>query len=224
MLKRLAIFSSLVMLFAGVAQGAERYQTLASPQPTSVSDKVEVVEMFWYGCNHCYSLEPEIQEWLKTKPDYIEFVRVPAVFRDNWVPLARAWYVIQTLDLGEQVHVNLFRALHVKKQNLNNVGLLRKFFVDEGVSAEQFDEVYNSFSVDSMARNAAKLTRDYKITGVPSIIVNGRYMTSATLAGGHEALMAEVDLLAAREAETMGLLTGKAEAVAPAAPTLTISE
>jgi len=206
------------MLCVGVSHGVERYQLLASPQPTSVTDKVEVVEMFWYGCNHCYNLEPVVQEWLKTKPDYIEFVRVPAVFRDNWVPLARAWYVIQTLDLGEQVHVNLFRALHDKKQNLNNVGLLRKFFVDEGVSAEQFDEVYNSFSVDSMARNAAKLTRDYKITGVPSIIVNGRYLTSATLAGGHAELFEEVDLLAAREAEAMGLLTTEIDVGVPSPP------
>ena len=212
MLKRLVLLGSLLMLSTGAAQSADRYQTLAAPQPTSVSDKVEVVEMFWYGCNHCYNLEPVIQKWLETKPDYIEYVRVPAIFRDNWVPLARAWYVIDTLELGDRVHLNLFKALHVKKMNMNNVGLLRSFFGNEGVSGEQFDKAYNSFSVDSMVRNAAKLTRDYKITGVPSIIVNGRYMTSATLAGGHDALMEEVNNLAAKEAEAMGLLTTPAVA------------
>lgn len=211
MLKKIALLASALLLFVGLSNGAQRYQELASPQPTSVSDKVEVVEMFWYGCPHCYDLEPAIQEWLKTKPDYIEYVRVPAVFRDDWVPLARAWYLIDTLELGDRVHINLFKALHVKKMNMNNVGLLRSFFGNEGVSAEQFDEVYNSFSIDAMTRNAAKLTRDYKITGVPAIIVNGRYMTSATLTGGHDALIAEINSLAAREAEVMGLLSATAD-------------
>ena len=128
MLKRLALFAPLLMVWVGISQAADAYQELASPLPTSVSDKVEVVEMFWYGCNHCYSLEPVMQEWLETKPDYVEYVRVPAVFRDNWVPLARAWYVIDTLELGDRVHMNLFKALHVKKLNMNNEGLLRRFF------------------------------------------------------------------------------------------------
>lgn len=216
MLKRLALFAPLLMVWAGISQAADAYQELASPLPTSVSDKVEVVEMFWYGCNHCYSLEPVMQEWLETKPDYVEYVRVPAVFRDNWVPLARAWYVIDTLELGDRVHMNLFKALHVKKLNMNNEGLLRRFFENEGVSAEQFDQVFNSFSVDSMVRNAARLTREYKITGVPAIIVNGRYMTSATLTGGHEALIEQINILAAREAEVMGLLTATQESAVPA--------
>ena len=216
MLKRLALFAPLLMVWVGISQAADAYQELASPLPTSVSDKVEVVEMFWYGCNHCYSLEPVMQEWLETKPDYVEYVRVPAVFRDNWVPLARAWYVIDTLELGDRVHMNLFKALHVKKLNMNNEGLLRRFFENEGVSAEQFDQVFNSFSVDSMVRNAARLTREYKITGVPAIIVNGRYMTSATLTGGHDALIEQINILAAREAEVMGLLTATQESAVPA--------
>lgn len=216
MLKRLALFAPLLMVWVGISQAADAYQELASPLPTSVSDKVEVVEMFWYGCNHCYSLEPVMQEWLETKPDYVEYVRVPAVFRDNWVPLARAWYVIDTLELGDRVHMNLFKALHVKKLNMNNEGLLRRFFENEGVSAEQFDQVFNSFSVDSMVRNAARLTREYKITGVPAIIVNGRYMTSATLTGGHEALIEQINILAAREAEVMGLLSATQESAVPA--------
>ncbi len=211
MFKKLLQASSLVLFF-GVAHSAERYQQLASPVPTSVSDRVEVVEMFWYGCPHCYHLEPVIQEWLKTKPDYVEYVRVPAIFRDNWKPLARAWYLIDTLELGDRVHLNLFKAIHNKKMNMNNVGLLRSFFANEGVSAEQFDKVYNSFSINSQVNKAANLTRDYKITGVPAIIVNGRYLTSATLTGGHEQLIKEIDSLAAREAEVMGLLTAEAPA------------
>lgn len=227
MLKRLVLLASMLLLFAGGAQSADRYQTLANPQATSVTDKVEVVEMFWYGCHHCYDLEPVIHKWLETKPDYIEYVRVPAIFRDNWVPLARAWYVIDTLELGDRVHMNLFKALHVKKMNMNNVGLLRSFFGNEGVSAEQFDKVYNSFSVDSMVRNAARLTRDYKITGVPSVIVNGRYMTSATLAGGHEGLIEQINSLAASEARAMGLLPAQvtnAESMAVDAETAVVAE
>ncbi|MBL4621838.1 MAG: thiol:disulfide interchange protein DsbA/DsbL [Immundisolibacteraceae bacterium] len=207
MFKQLAVVVSLLTLFAGNAFSAERYKMLSTAQPTSSPDKVEVVELFWYGCNHCHDLEPVLQQWLKTKADYIEYVRVPAVFRENWMPLARAWYLIDTLELGDQVHLNLFKAIHVKKLNMNNLGLLRSFFGNQGVSAEQFDKVYNSFSIDSQVRNAAKLTRDYQITGVPAIIVNGRYMTSVSLTGSHQALMDEVDALAAKEAEVMGLLT-----------------
>jgi len=207
MFKRLALVVSLLVFFAGTAVSAERYKMLSTTQPTSTPGKVEVVELFWYGCNHCHDLEPVLQQWLKTKPDYIEYVRVPAVFRENWMPLARAWYVIDALELGDRVHLNLFKAIHVKKLNMNNLGLLRSFFGNEGVSAEQFDKVYNSFSIDSKVRNAAKLTRDYQITGVPAIIVNGRYMTSVSLTGSHEALLEEIDSLAAREAEAMGLLS-----------------
>ena len=206
MFKRLAIVISLMALFSASAISAERYKLLSTTQPTSTPGKVEVVELFWYGCPHCYHLEPVVQEWLKTKPDYVEYVRVPAIFRDDWMILARAWYLIDTLELGDRVHMNLFKALHVKKLNMNNLGLLRSFFANEGVSAEQFDKVFNSFSIDSMVRNAAKLTRDYQITGVPAFIVNGRYMTSVSLTGSHEALIAEVGALAAKEAEAMGLL------------------
>ncbi|HAC34710.1 MAG TPA: disulfide bond formation protein DsbA [Gammaproteobacteria bacterium] len=206
MLKRLAWAGALLALLTGNVFAAERYKLLSTAQPTSVSDKVEVVELFWYGCPHCFDLEPVMQEWLETKPDYVEYVRVPAIFRDNWIPLARAWYLIDMLELGERVHMNLFRALHEKKLNMNNVGLLRSFFEHEGVTKEQFDKLYHSFSIDSMTRNAAKLTRDYQITGVPAIIVNGRYMTSVSLTGSHEGLIEEIERLAHQEAEAMGLL------------------
>ena len=207
MFKRLTLVVSLLVFFAGTAVSAERYKMLSTTQPTSTPGKVEVVELFWYGCNHCHDLEPVLQQWLKTKPDYIEYVRVPAIFRENWMPLARAWYVIETLELGDQVHMNLFKAIHEKKLNMNNEGLLRSFFGNAGVSAEQFDKLYNSFSIDSMVRNAAKLTRNYQITGVPAIIVNGRYLTTVSLTGSREVLIETIDSLAAKEAEAMGLLT-----------------
>ncbi|MCG2635352.1 MAG: thiol:disulfide interchange protein DsbA/DsbL, partial [Gammaproteobacteria bacterium] len=192
----------LLSVFTLVAAAAdEGYETLALPLPTSAGPgEIEVVELFWYGCPHCYNLEPTLSDWVEARPDNVVFKRIPAVFRKGWVPAARAYYTAQILGVEERVHPALFKAIHEHNARLNTVEDIEKIFVAEGVSAEDFRTEYESFGVDRSVRVAIQATRDYQITGVPSIIVNGKYRTTASLAGSNEAMLEVVSQLIAKEA------------------------
>ena len=201
-----------VLVQPGLAQAKEyqegkEYLLLSSPQPTSTGDKVEVVELFWYGCPHCYDLEPEVQAWLKRKPDYVELVRMPAIVGPRWELLAQAYYTAEFLGIGDTMHTALFDAIHKKHMKIDDEAALQAFFVDQGVSAEDFKKTFNSFAVAVKMNNARQMTRRYKITGVPTVIVNGKYSTGAKLAGSNEGIFEVVDYLVEQEHVT-----------APAAP------
>jgi len=177
------------------------YQSLAAAQPTQNPDKVEVMEFFWYGCPHCYSLEPELNAWLKKKPDNVEFIRQPAVFNDTWGKHAKAYFVAEALGVVDEVHSDLFDAIQNKKQKLDNESDLRAFFVAHGVDKEKFKEAYNSFAVDAKMRQAPVIAGRYGITGVPTIIINGKYMTSGPIAGSHEKMLEVMDQLIKQESQ-----------------------
>jgi thiol:disulfide interchange protein DsbA len=162
-------------------------------------ERVEVVELFWYGCPHCYDLEPLVKEWLAGKPDDVEFVRLPAIVGPRWELLARAYFTAQSLGVLEKIHPALFAAIHDKKQNIKDEAALRDFFATQGISEKEFNEAFNSFAVAFKVNNAKLMTRRYAISGVPTIIVNGKFRTSGKLAGGHEELFEVVDYLVAAE-------------------------
>ncbi len=178
----------------------QHYQEIKPAVPTSTTgDKVEVLELFWYGCPHCYAFEPQLAEWVKKKPDYVEFVRVPAVFAHNWELHARAYYAAQQLGVLEKIHQALFDAIHKQGRKVFSEEELTQFFVDQGVDAEAFKKAYSSFDVDTKTRHAIALTREYGITGVPSLIVNGKYRSSAQEAGNFTTLLKVVESLADKE-------------------------
>ena len=180
-------------------QEGKEYTLLSSPQPTSTGNKIEVVELFWYGCPHCFDLEPEVQAWLKRKPGDVELVRMPAVLGQRWELLAQAYYTADLLGVSDKIHPALFDAIHKKHMKINDEAALQAFFVNQGVSAEDFKKTFNSFAVAVKMNNARQMTRRYKITGVPTIIVNGKYSTGARQAGSNEAIFAVVDYLVAQE-------------------------
>ena len=155
--------------------------------------------MFWYGCPHCDAFAPQLSEWVKNKPDYVEFVRVPAVFAHNWEIHARAYYAAQQLGVLEKIHRPLFDAIHTQGRKVFSEEELTQFFVEHGVEAEAFKKAYNSFDVDTKTRHAIALTREYGITGVPSLIVNGKYRSSAQEAGDFTTLLKLVGSLADKE-------------------------
>lgn len=191
---------ALLLTVAGAGQAEERWRTLDKAVDTSSEPgQVEVAELFWYGCNHCAALEPTLSKWVAQKPDHVTFVRIPAVFSDQWMPMARAYYTMQLLDLGQAAHQAMFDAIHRQRRNMNSEEELEKFFLDQGVEAEKFRETYNSFAVDTMVRRAIRLTREYRITGVPALAVAGKYVTSSSQAGGHEQALEVVDQLVAKE-------------------------
>ena len=203
-------FSALLIsvLLTGPLAAAEysegmQYLRLANPQPTSVADKVEVVELFWYGCPHCFDLEPHIRQWLETKPDDVEFVRMPAVLGPGWELLGKGFYTAELLGVEDRIHPALFEALHVKKQKINDEAALQDFFVNHGVSAEDFRKTFASFAVSVKLNNAKAMTRRYAITGEPTLIVNGKFSTGGRQAGSYANIIKVVDYLVARERDGM---------------------
>ena len=177
------------------------YKKIVPAQPTSVAPgKVEVVEVFWYGCGHCFALDPKVESWrTKGKPAYVEFTRVPAMWNDATRMHARVFYTAELLGKLEQLHTPIFREINVKGNMLNTVDKISAFFKENGVSNEEFQKAFSSFAVESKLQRADFLNRRYKVESVPVVIVNGKYKTDVGDAGGEEPLFAVVGELAASE-------------------------
>jgi len=177
------------------------YETLSPAQPTQNKDKVEVIEFFWYGCPHCYHLEPSIAKWLKTKPKNVEFIRQPAVFSKVWGDHAKAFFTAEALGVLDKVHDDFFDAIQNKNQKLDTEADLAKFFADHGVEAGAFKEAYSSFLVDAKLRQAKDMAARYGITGVPALIINGKYRTTGPLAKSQENMITVMDQLIKKESK-----------------------
>lgn len=195
----LSAFFCVPMLAAAAEAEGQGYEALSNPQPTQHPDKVEIIEFFWYGCPHCYSFEPELTAWLKTAPKNVEFIRQPAVFNDTWGKHAKAYFVAEALGVVDKVHADLFDAIQNKKQKLETEDELSDFFAAHGVDKAQFKEAFSSFAVDTKMRQAPVIAGKYGITGVPTVIVNGKYVTSGPLAGSHEKMLEVMDKLIKQE-------------------------
>lgn len=177
------------------------YQHVIPPVPTQnqAPDRVEVVEMFWYGCPHCFHFEPIINDWARRRPNNVDFVRIPAIFRETWDPLARAFFTAEILGALNRIHEPLFKAVQERHQKLDDAETLRAFFAEYGVAAEDFNRVFHSFGVETRLRRAKDLTRRYGIDGVPAVIINGKYRTSGTLTAGLDKVPQVIDALIQKE-------------------------
>lgn len=151
------------------------YTRLPVTIPPAVPDKLEVVELFWYGCSHCYNLEPTVSEWLKHKPDNVVFVRIPVAFGANWEPGARAYYAAEALGVLDKIHQPLFDAIHREKRKLNTEDELAAFFAEHGVDQSAFHKAYQSFQTETQLRRGNQMAQRYGVRGVPAVIVNGQY-------------------------------------------------
>ena len=182
---------------------AGKYELVTPPQPTTTPDKVEIVELFWYRCPHCYSLEKFLRKtgWLQKKPDYAEFTHMPAVFdKDNWIPLAKAYYVAESLGVLDKVHLPIFEAIHDRRRNMNSEQALQKLFNEyANVNQEDFTKTYNSFAIETKVNRAKEMTTRYGITGVPTVIVNGKYRLNSEKAEGYDNMMLIINYLVEKE-------------------------
>jgi protein dithiol oxidoreductase (disulfide-forming) len=194
----LLFFVSFAPLSTAEEQSSTGYEAVSPPQPTTNPAKIEVIEFFWYGCPHCYSFEPSLTAWLKTKPGNVDFIRIPAVFSEQWGKHAKAYFTAEALGVVDKVHADLFDGVQEKKE-LETEDQLAKFFALHGVKEADFREAYNSFMVDSKMRQAPALAAKYGITGVPAIIVNGKYRTNGTLAGSQEKMIDVINTLIKKE-------------------------
>lgn len=167
------------------------YELIVPPLPASEDPgKVQIVELFWYGCPHCFRLEPYLNAYLENKPEWVEFVRIPAIFSNpSWELHARAFYTAQVLGVEDTIHKPLFDALHVHKMRLNNRDALKDFFAGQGVSGDEFDKAFDSFAVLGKVNRARDLSRRYGITGVPALIVEGKYRIGAEMAVTYQNLI-----------------------------------
>ena len=179
------------------------YKELSTPQPTKTGDKIEVLEVFWYGCPHCYQFEPTINKWLKEKAGYIEFFRIPGVLGSQWVSHARAYYAAEKLGVMEKIHQPLFNAIHNEKRKILDENSLKSFFAEHGVTENDFDKAFQSKEVEDKVRAAFSAGKNYELTGVPAIIINGKYITSASMAGSFEKVVDVINTLSAREYESL---------------------
>jgi protein dithiol oxidoreductase (disulfide-forming) len=201
-LTRLLLFflSFSLIIFVSTSHAEENgYEKVVPPQPTQHADKIEVIEFFWYGCPHCYALEPEMVKWLKTKPANVEFIRQPAVFSKVWGDHAKAYFTTEALGVTEKIHADFFDAIQNKKQNLQTEDELAKFFSAHGVDEKAFHDAYNSFLVDAKMRQANEMGGRYGITGVPTLIINGKFKTNGTLAKSHTNMISVMNQLIKQE-------------------------
>ena len=196
----LLLFVNSTFLYAADFNAGTHYK-MVQPQSTDSGDKIEVLEFFWYGCPHCLHFEPFIQSWKKTKPANVEFVRVPAIFRPEWEVQARAYYALSNMGAIEDLHVKIFEAIQKHKKRLNTMNLLADFVEKYGINKAEFIKEYNSFSVDGMVRKAKKKQKAYKIEGVPSVVVNGKYLSSGSMSGSYDNLIKIIDHLIAKESK-----------------------
>ena len=177
------------------------YRKVVPAQPTNVAPgKVEVVEFFWYGCGHCFKLDPAVEAWRgKGKPPYVEFTRVPAMWNDTLRMHARLYYTAEALGKLEELHSTIFREIHVNNDPLSTVEQMSAFFKKHGVSPEEFQKTFASFAVESKLQRADFLNRRFQINSVPQVAVNGKYLTDEGKAGGEPELFQLVQELAAHE-------------------------
>jgi len=172
------------------------YVKLAQPVPVAVPGKVEVIEFFWYGCPHCNAFEPMLDAWQKKLPADVAFRRVPVAFREEpYVAHQRIFYALDEMKLLEQMHRKVFYAIHNERQRLDKPADIAAFMTKNGVDGTKFLEHYNGFSMQSKLAQAGQLAKAYRIDGVPSIGVQGRYFTSPSVAGSPERALAVADWL-----------------------------
>jgi thiol:disulfide interchange protein DsbA len=203
MLKKVLVVFSLLVVISGTAcadtyEEGKHYKRV-DQQKTIDSDKIEVLEFFWYGCPHCYSFEPYISKWKKNKPDNVEFVRVPATFQPLWTLHARAYYAFQMLGVGERIHPKFFSEIHNKKNYMKTFDALAVFAQENGVERSEFIDAMNSFTIENNVRKATKLVKDYQISGVPGVAINGKYLVSASMAGSYDNMIKIMNFLIEKE-------------------------
>lgn len=177
------------------------FRKVVPAQPTNVAPgKVEVVEFFWYGCGHCFKLDPAIEAWrAKGKPPYVEFVRVPGMWNDTLRMHARLFYTAEALGKLDELHSTIFREIHVNNDPLSTVEQMTAFFKKHGVSSDEFQKAFASFAVESKLQRADFLNRRFLINSVPQLAINGKYLTDEGMAGGEPELFQVVQELAAHE-------------------------
>lgn len=196
----LSVLLSLAVLLPALAvasyQEGQHYRVLNTDKPAS-DEPVEVIEFFWYGCGACYRFAPMVDEWKAELGENVVFRRVPAAFNPRWQTHSQAFYTAESLGVTEQVHEEIFNAIHQQGNMLDSREAVEALFVAQGVDAEEFRAAWGSFSVDSQVRRANNMARRYQVRATPSMVVAGHYVSDPGTAGGMRELLELTDQLIA---------------------------
>lgn len=196
-----SILTALLMLASSVVmaepQAGFEYMQTQQAIPTENPAKVEVTELFWYGCPHCYQLESQLAVWVKKLPKDVEFRRVPGIPRPDWAPGAKAFYAMEALGITDKLHSAFFDAIHKQKivKPNDDAGIISWITKQSGLDRKKVEDAYNSFSVNTKMMRAMQVFRASGATGVPTLIIDGKYITSSTMAGGNEEMLKVADQL-----------------------------
>ncbi len=191
---------SVSTVFAAQYEEGIHYERVVPAQPTSTVDKVEILEIFWYGCPHCFRFEPFAERLLRKMPENSQFVRLPGIFRPSWENHARAFYAAELLGIFDKIHKPLFSAIHLEKRKMDTEEELADFFSTHGdIDKAEFIKTFKSFAVETRLRRAKTMTSRYGIDGVPAVVVNGKYRVSARGAGSNAEMVKVIRFLVEKE-------------------------
>jgi len=194
----LLIFSANQLVLAQTPIKVEEgfdYRVLPITQPIDAKGKVEVIEFFWYGCPHCYEFEPELKGWIKRQNKDVVFKKVPIAFREELMPHSQLFYALETLGKGDALNDKVMFAMHRENKRLLNENEIADWVATQGVDRNAFLAAYRSFAVLSKARAANQLGNAYRIDGVPTVAVQGKYITSPSIAGSRAKAVNIMDFL-----------------------------
>ena len=199
-LQVVAILAALVLTSASAADLVEgkEYSRLKIAHAVDSGKKIEVIEFFSYGCPHCNDLEPYLQAWVKTLPPDVQFRRVPVMFQDRWKSLARDYYTLEALGEDMRLSPDVFKAVHVSGLPLYQEKSFVDWAVTKGLDKAKVADTYNSFGVDSKMKRAAVLAQEYNVQAVPTVVVDGKFVTLSDKVGGHAAMPSALDALVAK--------------------------
>lgn len=197
--KSLAIlmFAFSTLAFAEAPKVGEQFDAVAQPISTDNAAKIEVLEIFWYGCIHCYQMEAPLNAWIKKLPSDVYFKRIPGLPNASWAPMAKAFYAMETLGISEKLHTPLFEAVH-KQKTLNPTdekAAIEWVTKQSGLDKLKVEQAFKSFTINTNLNRAAQIFRASGATGVPSLVIDGKYITSSTMAGGNETALQVADYI-----------------------------
>jgi len=182
---------------ADLVEGKE-YSRMKVPHAVESGKKIEVIEFFSYGCPHCNDLEPYLQTWVKTIPPDVQFRRVPVMFQDRWKPLAKVYYTLEAMGEDMRLSPEVFKAVHVTGTPLYQDKAFFDWAASKGLDRAKVVETYNSFGVDSKLKRAMVVAQEYNVQAVPTVVVDGKFVTLSDRIGGHAAMPAAIDALVAK--------------------------
>jgi thiol:disulfide interchange protein DsbA len=186
---RLAIVLAALALVGSVhvaaAEAGKGYALVSPAQATETKGKIEVIEFFAYTCPHCFDLEPELAAWARKLPRNVVLKRQPVIFSDDWEPMARAYFALDALGAVDRLHADVFNAIHIQDKKLTDPEVFFDWGAQHGLERAKLKAAYQSFSTGTKVARAKQLQRAYKLTGVPTLTVNGKYLTSGSLTGSN---------------------------------------